>query len=96
MAEAEKPTPIFRMIKLWLDGYAASGAGDQRALQDFIICESKEALDSFRAELIAISRGNFKPEIMDKFLGKKRLVHFPTYDEWAKKMILWMSEYKNI
>lgn len=96
MSENEKPTPIFKNIKLWLDGYAASGAGDQRALQDYMICESKEAIDSFRAELMAISKGNFKPEIMDKLLGKKRLVNFPTYDEWAKKMILWMAEYKNL
>lgn len=96
MTDAEKPTPIFKTLKLWLDGYAASGAGDQRAIQDYMICESKEGIDSLRAEFLAISKGNYKLDSLDKLLGKKRLVNFPTYDEWAKRMILWMSEYKNL
>ncbi len=94
MSEPKAPTPIFRTLKLWLDGYAASGAGDQRALHDFLICESKEGVDSLRSELLAISNGNYKLESLDVLLGKKRLVHFPTYEEWAKRMIVWMANYK--
>ena len=80
-------------LKLWLDDYARGGMEDKRALQDFVECEAMEIVRILRNELIGIANGNFTHETLEAMLGKARPTRHGSYEEWAKMMLVWLSEY---
>ena len=86
--------PILKNVKLWADQYGKAGSGDQRAAQDFMICEQVDAINSFRSELVAITKGAVPDETLDALVGKPRKMRHESYKEWARMMLVWMANTK--
>lgn len=87
-------SPIYKQVTYWVQYYGNSGAPDQRAVETFMDCETREVVVMLQNELRGISLGNFRPEILDRLVGAKRRMNHGSYQEWAKLMLLWMSSYK--
>jgi hypothetical protein len=85
----------YKQVNYWLQMYGNSGIPDQRAVETYIDCETSEAVQSLRNELIGISRGNYQDAPFDVSVGVKRRVRHGTYQEWARLMLLWMANYKH-
>ncbi len=83
--------PIFRSLMNWVDAYGRSGVPDQRAVEDFLLCESAEAIRSLQAELIAITRGRYVAESLATLLGANRREKHGSWEAWAKLMLQWLS-----
>ncbi len=78
----------------WLKEYGNTGNPDQRNVVDFMICESPEAVRALQSELILIKSGKIEDEKLDKIIGPKRKNLYNDYQNWAKMMLMWISEYK--
>lgn len=85
---------MYRWIKYWIDNYGSVGVGDQRAVNDFMDCETKQLVDGLRNELVGLVQGAPADTILDQIIGQKRKSQFGTYQEWAKLMLLWMASHK--
>lgn len=85
--------PHYKKVVQWAKEYGSSGLPDQRALQDFIDCETDEAISGLKSELIGISQGNYRDEIFDKVVGVNRRLRHTSYGEWAKLMLMWLASY---
>ena len=86
--------PIFNRLRMWIREYSRSVGEDQRAIQDFMECETTEAVKALQAELYQIRQGNYLDEALEKLVGKPRKEKFGTYEEWAKMMLMWIASYK--
>jgi hypothetical protein len=84
--------PTCPRVKYWVDHYGVAGSEDKRAAKDFCTVETAEVVRIFKAELRAISSGNFNDEQLDKLVGKKRKGQYGSYKEWARMMLLWLVE----
>ncbi|MBX7145048.1 MAG: hypothetical protein K1X79_11400 [Oligoflexia bacterium] len=91
---ADEIFPIYQRITYWVQNYGMGEVNDQRAVENFIECETREAVNMLRHELQLIVEGKFKEEILDKLVGVKRKVKYGPYQEWAKLMLLWIAGYK--
>jgi len=85
---------IFKNITYWIQTYGMSGAPDRKSVEDFMECETDEAVNGLRAELYTVSQGKFDKDYLDQIVGLKRSVKHGTYEEWARIMVLWMASYK--
>lgn len=83
---------MLKEIRNWLEFYAKPGYPDNRAVIDFIECETREVLNSFKAELIGIKNGNIDQKILETILGKKREIQYESYKNWATLMMIWMND----
>jgi hypothetical protein len=92
--DSKKPPVIYTRIPVWVRDYGSSGAPDNKAVIDFMICETAEIVRGLQSELIAVSKGNYADEQFDKTVGAKRRVKYGSYQEWAKMMLLWIASYK--
>jgi hypothetical protein len=86
--------PIYNRVYYWVQNYGQGGIPDNRAVENFMECETREQVSLLRFELELMAQGNFKQENLDKLVGVKRRVKHQSYDGWAKLMLLWISEYK--
>ena len=86
--------PIYKKVVYWVENYGKAGIPDDRAVQEFMICETHETVSSLRSEIIAIADGKFKNETLDVLVGVKRRIKHGSYDAWAKMMLLWLVSYK--
>ena len=87
-------TVIYTKIMSWVQVYGSAGIPDQRAVQDFMECETSEAVRGLQGELQSLLNGNYNPESIDRLLGPNRKVKHGSYEAWAKLMLLWISGYK--
>lgn len=83
---------MLKEVKNWIQYYAKPGYEDKRALHDFIDCESRETVSSFRAEIIGIKNGKVSNDSLEAILGKNRENRYESYPNWAQLMIIWMVE----
>lgn len=83
--------PTYTKVHYWVKNYGAPGVEDLRAVHDFVIVEPNEAIASLRAELVGMSKGNYRDDVLDKLIGGGRRSRYGSYAEWAKLMILWMA-----
>ena len=81
-------------LNRWIRDYSAPGVPDQRAIENFIECETSEAVRSLSNELRAIAAGKLDNMDLDHSIGMNRKFRHGTYQEWAKTMLLWISGYK--
>ena len=81
-------------IRYWSEYYAKPGYTDDRAIQDYMVCEHAEAISSLRGELVGIKEGYFKDDTLKVLLGPMRETRYGSYQEWAKMMLLWMAAFK--
>lgn len=86
--------PSYKQLRYFIDTYGKSGIPDQRAVQDFMDCETAESVNSLRGELIGMTNQKYKEEIMDVLLTQKRKALFESYDNWARLMLQWIAGYK--
>ena len=84
----------FPALRAFIQGYARSDVPDQRAIQDFLECETGEVVRPLQAELMLVAAGNFDKEIFDKAIGVKRRARHESYENWAKLMLQWIAGYK--
>lgn len=85
---------MYAQLKYWAQTYAHPGLEDKRCLHDFLDAESSESIASFKNDLVAVKNGNFDPKILVQIIGYQREIRHKSFQEWAKLMILWASEYK--
>lgn len=85
----------FDRITFWVQNYGHPEVDEQRAVENFIICESTEALPALVAQLHRVAKGKFREEIMDLVAGKKRKIKYGSYENWAKLMLLWISQVRS-
>lgn len=85
---------IYTRVPTWVRDYGSGGISDQRAVQDFMECETAESVRALQSELVAISSGRYSQDQLDKTVGMKRREKHNTYDQWAKAMLLWISSCK--
>ena len=85
----------FKELIFFVEHYAHPEVTEQRSVETFIDVEARERLNSLRAELLNVSKGNFSAETMEKILGKARLSKYGSYEEWAKLMLRWIAGYKH-
>ena len=88
-----RDTPHYKKVMQWVKEYGSSGVPDQRALQDFIECETDESINGLKSELIGVSQGNYRDDIFDKLVGVNRRTRHSSYSEWAKVMLIWLTTY---
>jgi hypothetical protein len=86
---------MYKQINYWVKNYGSGGTGDQRAVQDFMECETTEAVKSLKNELIGLIQGEPDDDMLDHTIGINRKVKYNSYEEWAKLMLLWIAEYKH-
>ncbi len=84
----------FPALRAFIQGYARSDVPDQRAIQDFLECETGEVVRPLQAELQLVMAGRFDKEIFDKAIGVKRRAKYESYENWAKLMLQWIAGYK--
>ena len=85
---------MLKYIPEFIKIYGPVGS-DMRAVQDFIECESTEAIASLKAELAAVGQGRHPIEFLDKALGVARKIKYGSHEQWAKNVLLWMAAKKN-
>ena len=81
-------------IQYWVDHYGRGEVSDKRAVEDFIECETAEAVKPFKAQLHTISKGDYDPHVLEPLLGKKRIARHGSLENWAKLMLGWAASYK--
>ena len=86
--------PNYKQVRYFIDTYGKAGIPDQRAVQDFMDCETGESVNSLRGELIGMTNQKFKEEILDTAVGAKRKILYESYDNWARLMLQWIASYK--
>ncbi len=86
--------PIYNRVHYWVQNYGLSGIPDQKAVENFIECETREQVNLLRFELELMAQGNFRQESLDQIVGVKRRVRHESYEAWAKLMLLWIAGYK--
>jgi hypothetical protein len=89
-----KEAPLYKYVPLWVKEYGMSDSTDQRAVETFIECEGREAVNALRAELIAIADGRYVDSVFDVIVGIKRRLKYSSYEAWAKLMLQWITSYK--
>lgn len=83
---------MFKQIRYWVVNYGSAGLPDQRALSDFLECETNEVIHSFRNELVGLAQSKKSDDAaLDALIGQKRKVLYNSYEEWAKVMLLWLA-----
>ena len=82
----------FDRISYFVQNYGHPEVDEQRAVENFIICESPEVLPALIAQLHRIVKGNCNEEVIDQVAGKRRKVKYGSYENWAKLMLLWISQ----
>lgn len=81
-------------IFYWKSNYAHPGVDDKRAIENFVECETREKIQSLRAQLYAVANGKYDDAMFIKFLGPDRKSRHNSYAEWAKVMLQWLGAYK--
>ena len=85
---------FLRNLSSWIRDYSGAGIPDQKAVENFIECESVEAVRSLGNELRAIANGMIDDGDLDRTVGMNRKLYHRSYQEWAKAMLLWIANYK--
>ena len=85
---------MFKQIRELTKVYGISGTTDKVAIQNFMECENDDTVRSLRNELTGISAGNFPDDTLKPLLGEARRAKYGAYEDWAKRMIIFMAEYK--
>ena len=67
---------------------------DQKAARLFKEYESTEMVRRFQSELMWVRNGQVLEQTLDGILGKTRRSKYKGYTEWAKLMLLWVSNAK--
>lgn len=86
--------PIYNRVQYWVQNYGLAGIPDQKAVENYIECETREQVNMLRFELELMAQGNYKQETLDQLVGVKRRFRHESYDAWAKLMLLWIAGYK--
>jgi hypothetical protein len=87
--------PHYPEIIYWLQNYAQPGVADKRAVETFMDCETREKVQSLKAQLYAVANGKYEDGLMQKLLGGDRKARHGSYLEWSKIMLQWMAGYKS-
>lgn len=85
---------MFPKIRELLSLYSNDGTPDTTAVHTFMDCENEDTIRSLRNELSGIAAGNFMEENLQGTLGPQRKAKHGSYAEWAKRMLIWMAEYR--
>lgn len=86
--------PTYTRVYYWVQNYGLSGIPDQKAVENYMECETHEQVKMLRFELEMMAQGNYKQENLDRIVGVKRRFKHDSYDAWAKLMLLWIAGYK--
>ena len=83
--------PSYKNLRYYLESYGVPGTTDDRAVRVYAEVEAYQAVQSLRAELIAIKEGRYSEDAMNALLGKKRAVKYGSYEDWARLMLMWLA-----
>ena len=85
---------FLRNLNAWIRDYSAAGVPDQKAVENYVECETAEAVHSLVNEIRAIANGKIDEAELDRTVGLNRKLRHMSYQEWAKNMLLWIANYK--
>jgi len=85
--------PYYSEIHYWLSTYCNVGSSDQRAVETFVDCETRERVHSLRTQLYAVSQGKYDEEEFIRQLGRERKNRYGSFQGWAKIMLQWIAQY---
>lgn len=89
-----KPKSGYARLRAWLTEYGKSGMTDKEAVSSFVEIENPENVNGLRAELLAVSKGQFEEKAFDILVGRGRKVKHGSYQQWGKLMLQWMASPK--
>lgn len=78
-------------IAYWVEHYGSAGLPDQRALEDFINCETREMISVFQLQLNQVAGRQVDQVHVERIIGAKRLAVHGSAADWARVMLLWLS-----
>jgi len=81
----------YTRLRAWLNEYGKSGMTDKEAMKAFLEVENPETINSLRAELMAVSRGEYEEKVFDVLVGRARKARYGSYQQWGKLMLQWMA-----
>ena len=84
----------FPKLRAWVQAYGRPDVPDQRAIQDFMECETGEVVRALQGELLMVSEGKYDELIFDQTIGVRRRAKHQTYENWARLMLQWIAGYK--
>lgn len=87
--------PYYDTVIYWVKHYGSSDSRDKRAVEDFNESETDDKVRVLKQQLYSIAQENYDTEMMDKLVGAKRRARHGSYHEWAKLMLLWLSNAKS-
>lgn len=88
------PNAYYNEVIYWVKFYGDSGAPDKTGVELYIDSEAEEKVKALRAQLYAISKGQYEERSLDLQIGAKRKSKHGSYDEWAKLMLQWLASYR--
>ncbi len=79
----------------YMKNYALSlGENDQKAVGVFYMYEPAEKMSRFKSELIWIKDDLVTEPVLLNVVGLKRKHKYTSYSEWARFMLIWISQIK--
>lgn len=82
-------------IEFLIKTYANHSEGnDQKAVENFQRFETTEKMSRLKNELLWIRDGIVTDSTCDRVLGATRKVKFESYDNWARMIMIWISQIK--
>lgn len=85
----------FNRLRQWLSEYGKSGTSDKEAVGSYLEIEGKDTAGGLRAELLAVTRGEFDEEVFDRLVGRARKARHGSYQRWAALMLQWLASGKS-
>lgn len=91
----DKKVTSLPSIEYLIKSYSNSSDGnDQKAVNSFNMFETKEKVSRLKNELMWIRDGIVAEETCTRVLGVKRKAKYESYDNWAKYVMIWISQHK--
>lgn len=85
--------PHYPEIHYWHVTYCNAGISDQRAVETFIDCETRERVNALRTQIYAVSQGKYDDSVLLRKFGRERKERHGSFQVWAKTMLQWIAQY---
>ena len=91
--EEDKKIKHLASIRLFEERYARGCEGnDEKAVRIFKDYEPREAVQRFRGELIAIKNEKVTENVINTWVGNKRVNKHGSAKRWAELMLIWLAK----
>ncbi len=93
--DSNKKVSSLPSLEHMIKAYANHNDGnDQKAIDTFNMFETTEKMSRLKNELLWIRDGIVTEQTLERVLGLPRKIKFESYENWAKIMMIWISQLK--